>query len=90
MSISKTKRLEIANVCYANVSSQFAMFNNPKYRGPNFTWQNFSAMMVREADLWMIIHHVCTASKNKDEIDDLARQYAKEIADRLVGHLTAT
>lgn len=90
MAISKTKQLEIANVCYANVAGQFAMFNNPKYRGPNLKWENFSDHCVREADLWMIIHHVYNGStKNKNEIDDRARQYAKEIADRLVRQLTA-
>ena len=36
--ISDKKRLEIANVCYANVAGEFAMFMNPKCRGPNFTW----------------------------------------------------
>jgi len=89
MSISKIKQLEIANVCYANVAGQFAIFNNPKYRGPNFKWENFSEHCVREADLWMIIHDVYRSSKNRDEINERAREYAKEIADRLVAHLTA-
>lgn len=89
MTISKTKQLEIANVCYANVAGQFAIFNNPKYRGPNFKWENFSDQCVREADLWMMIHAVYSnSSKNKDEINDRAREYAKEIADRLVHYLT--
>lgn len=35
------KALQIANICYANVSALFAMFTNPKYRGPNFTWDWF-------------------------------------------------
>lgn len=89
MAISKTKQLEIANVCYANVAGQFAMFNNPKYGGPNFKWAIFSEHCVSEADTWMFIHHVYGKSKNKNEVDDRARQYAKEIADRLVHHLTA-
>ena len=79
--ISDKKRLEVANVCYANVSSMFAMFCNDAYRGPNFKWANFCDMMVREADLWMMIHNV---RGNKDEIHDLARQYAHEIAERMI------
>lgn len=89
MTITIKKQLEIANVCYANVAGQFAIFNNPKYRGPNFKWENFSEHCVKEADLWMIIHHVYGTSKNKAEIDQRAREYAKEIADRLVQHLTS-
>jgi hypothetical protein len=88
MAISKIKQLEIANVCYANVAGQFAMFNNPKYRGPNFKWENFADHCVKEADLWMILHNVYGSTKNKAEINQRAREYAKEIADRLVCHLT--
>lgn len=82
--ISKTTRLTIANICYANVASQFAMFSNPKFRGPNFTWKEFPAMCEEQADLWMILNNV---RGNKEEINSVSRQFAKDIATTLVWHL---
>ena len=84
--LSQKKKLEIANVCYANVVGQFAMFNNPKFRGPNFTWESFIQRMQDEADLWMGIHNI---KGNKQMVNDCAKEFAKEIATTLVGHLTA-
>lgn len=81
--ISEKKRLEIANVCYANVAGRFAMFCNDQFRGPNFRWDNFVDMMVKDADLWMMIHNV---RGNKKDINETAVQYAREIAERLVKH----
>ena len=79
--LSKQKQLEIANICYANVAGDFAMFTNPKYRGSNFTWEKFPEMCERLADSWMFIHGV---DGPKDVINALAKQYAREIAERLV------
>ena len=81
MAISSKKRLEVANVCYANVSGMFATFCNSKYRGPNFKWSNFSEMMVRDSETWMHIHNV---RGSKQEINALAKEFAKEIADHLI------
>lgn len=83
--ISNVKRLQIANVCYANVASEFAMFNNPKYGGPNFTWEWFIEYCERNADLWMMIHVV--RGNNKQEIADTAKKFAREIAETLVQRL---
>jgi len=79
---SSKKRLEIANVVYANVASDFALFSNPKYRGINFSWANFAEMERGRARDWMFIHNV---GKSK-EIMEMAEQYAFEIAERLVTH----
>ena len=79
--ISDKKRLQVANVCYANVSGMFAMFCNDTMRGPNFRWSEFPNMMAREADLWMMLHNV---QGNKQEINETAVQYAREIAETLV------
>ncbi len=83
--ISEKKRLQIANICYANVAGEFAMFTNPKYRGPNFTWEWFIKHCKENADLWMMLHHV---RGNQSEIKDTARKYAAEIAERLVERAT--
>ena len=79
--ISEKKRLEIANICYANVAGEFAMFNNPKYRGENFTWDWFIQHCEDEADLWMMISNV---RGHQASIRFAAKTYAKGIAETLV------
>ena len=81
MSISDKKSMEIANVCYANVAGQFAMFCNSKYRGPNFTWAEFADIMEGQADTWMMIHRV---RGHKEDVNKQAALFAREIAERLV------
>ena len=78
--ISDKKRLEIANVCYANVSGEFAMFMNPKYRGDKFTWQGWVEHCEESADLWMMISDV---RGDKETVYSTAKQYAREIAQHL-------
>lgn len=81
MAVSDKKRLEIANVCYANVAGLFAMFTNPKYQGPNFTWAWFVEHCEDSAPDWMFIHNV---RGHRASIRAEASQFAKEIAQRLV------
>ena len=83
--ISDKKKLEIANVCYANVSGLFATHSNPNFREENFTWDSFIENCEKNADLWLIL--AATKGKKK-EINELAKIYAKEIAKRLVWHAT--
>lgn len=79
--ISDKKRLEISNVCYANVAGQFAMFTNENFRGPTFTWDWWVNRCEEEAAGWMFVHSV---RGNKEEINEIARRYAREIAERLL------
>lgn len=79
--LSQKKLLEISNICYANVAGNFAAFTNPKFRGPAFEWGRFADMQVRLSSSWMFIHAV---KGKKTEIDKIAAQYAREIAERLV------
>lgn len=82
--LSDKKHMEIANVCYANVSMLFAMFCNDSWRGPNFKWSSFCDKMEREADLWMLVHDVHRSRGAKDEINKVAREYARDIASRMI------
>lgn len=79
--ISEKKRLVIANIIYANVSSNFALFCNPEMRGSNFDWSKFSDMMVRNVEGWLWLQDYKLRS---DKVVGLSRQYAREIADRMV------
>jgi hypothetical protein len=78
--ISDKKRLEIANICYANVAGEFAMFMNPKYRGDKFTWDWWVKHCEDSAVDWMFIHNV---RGHKETVKETAKQYALEIAQRL-------
>lgn len=60
------------------------MFNNPKFRGPNFTWESFIDRVGQEDDLWMSLHGV---TGNKELVNATAKQFATEIATTLVNHL---
>jgi len=79
--LSQSKCYEIANVCYANVSSWFSSMCNPDNRGPNFKWENFSQMMVNMSDSWHLIHHI---KGDKIAVKQHINQYAKEISDKMV------
>jgi hypothetical protein len=79
--ISEKKRLQIANICYANVAGSFADFMNPDNRGPNFTWGWFIMYSEELATTWMRIHNV---RGHRETINETAKQYAREIAENLV------
>lgn len=79
--LSDKKRLEIANICYANVAGSFADFCNSEMRGPNFSWANFPAMMVRQSSTWMFLNSV---RGDNETIAFTAAQFAHEIATTLL------
>lgn len=88
--ISHMKRLEIANVCYSHVAESFAMFTNPKARGPNFSWEWFINSCEKSAKNWMFIHNVRghNVRGHKESINSTATQMAREIAERLVSRMS--
>ena len=80
MAVSKMRDLQIANICYANVTGRFATFCNPLYRGANFTWEWFIEHAQDDAEIWLMANFI---SYNQECID-LAKKYSKEIAETLV------
>lgn len=83
--LSKYKKLEVANVCYANVSSLFATFVSSKMRGPNFTWEKFPGICKDWASSWVYIHDI---KGDRAALEQYAEECAVEIAQRLVNILT--
>lgn len=79
--VNDLKRLEIANICYANVSGSFAALANRKNRGPNFSWKKFPDMMSKSAKTWIYLNAV---SGNSAENISVAEQFAREIANTLL------
>lgn len=78
-------KLQIANVCYANVAGSFADFMNAKFQGPNFDWNKFPEMMENKAVLWLFMHDIVEGSKKENE--RTAKKFAREIAETLVKRL---
>lgn len=81
--MSPNKKKDVALACYAIVSSTFAMMTNPKYRGPNFAWDEFAEWMGEKCETEIFIYvNRCT-----DEMKEYSKQCGREIAERLVSHL---
>ena len=68
----------------ANVSGLFALFSNTKNQGPNFSWEWFVEHCVENADLWLQLSAVRGPKAGRERLNELARSYAREIAQRLV------
>jgi hypothetical protein len=81
--MSPSKKKDVALVCYAMVSSTFAMMHNPRFRGPNFNWDEFADMMKERCEKEIFIYvYPCT-----DEMKSYAKQCGSEIAARLVSYI---
>ena len=81
--ISSRMQLRIANVCYAYVAGNFAMFTNDKFRGPKFSWKDFPDMMHDQSKNWLFISNISTTNPS---YVSYAQTTAKEIATTLVRH----
>ena len=79
--ILKTKKLEIANICYANVSGIFADFIQMSSSGNLYNWNNFPNYCERSAYLWLMLN---SSIERTDAVVALAKEYAKEIATTLI------
>jgi hypothetical protein len=61
------------------------MFQNPRHRGPNFTWNTFADYCEENSQDWMVIHNV---RGHKETILAEAKLLSKEIAQRLVERMS--
>lgn len=83
--MNQSQKTQIANICYAVVSENFAMFCNPKYRGANFTWDKFEDMQVERCQFQVKLQTPEPKDPKKDkEMHDLAGKFAREIALRML------
>ena len=81
--LPKSLEKDIIISCYATISELFAMMHNPKYRGPNFTWENFPEMTKSLCEAKIHIS-VVYKSKYKNEVEKFAGKCALDIANVLV------
>lgn len=78
---------KIALISYATVSHMFALFNNPKMRGPNFTWDKFPEIAARHSADQVYLAHVVPETR-KDIAKTQAEIVGKQIAKDLVKWMT--
>ena len=77
----------IALFCYSWVCHHFAMFCNPLYRGPKFTWDRFTDMMADQCKNMLFVH-VVYPKRQQDECEKHAAKTGHEIAAKMVKWMT--
>ena len=83
--MNKNRQNLIALNTWCYVANYFAIFVNPEFRGPNFSWDEFPRMAQDYADTNMWISTgLSDTSKNENEELEFIRETAKTIAINLV------
>jgi len=83
--MNQSKRYQVANICYAIVGGNFAMFCKADNRGANFKWENFASMQEKHCALHVWMHMpIPKDPKIKKEIEETASNFGREIAENLV------
>jgi len=80
--LSSSDRDRVALICYATVSHLFATFQNPKNRGPNFTWELFIDIAERHVSTQISLNLLVRKSKMA-----LAEQHARITANAIAKDL---
>jgi hypothetical protein len=81
MMLSERKSLQICNIIYANVASEFACMMNPRYRGQKFNWDAWMEHIDRSCPIWLGMNLI---DDQKPEYVKFARARAKYFASNLV------
>lgn len=71
-------------VAYATVSHFFAMFHNPRMRGPNFSWDNFPNMMKEMVAVQVYSANIVSPT-HIPIAEAQARKVGFQIAENMVG-----
>ena len=79
--ISEKNKDKVSLICHATVASMFASFCNPKFRGPNFTWEKFPQMMEGMCATQVFMANI---KGDRQEVEDHAKKTGFEIAKGLV------
>ena len=85
--IGKKRSAQIALYCYAAVGNSFAAMHNPRYRGDNFSWEGFPAMMERRCRIEVAVN-VPLPENISEECKAFAAKTAKGIAQDWVNEMT--
>jgi hypothetical protein len=81
MKLSERKQLQICNIIYANIASDFACMMNPRYRGQKFNWDGWIECMDRRVPIWLGMNLI---NDQNPAYVKFARASAKDFASDLV------
>jgi hypothetical protein len=81
MKLSERKQLQICNIIYANIASEFACMMNPRYRGPKFNWDSWIERIDRWVPIWLGMNLI---NDQNPAYVKFARARAKDFASNLV------
>lgn len=66
------------------VAGLFADMNNPRNRGPNFSWEKFPEMAAGMARTQIFLYLTCSPTEQEvASVGDLALTFAKSLVDRM-------
>ena len=80
--ISNRNMDRVSLVCHATVCHMFAMFCNPKYRGPNFKWSQFPEMMKAHCTDQVFMANI--RGRDQQAIFEHAEETGYQIAKKMV------
>lgn len=82
--MTKNQQNLVALVCHAIVAHQFAAMHNPRFRGPNFTWDAFAENMGEWCEVNLFTH----IENPTDKMKDHAKKTGRELAESLIRRMT--
>lgn len=82
--MTKNQQDRVALTCHAIVAHRFAMMHNPRFRGPNFSWDEFPKDMAEVCETELFIYMENPSAKMKAH----ARKTGEELAQSLVRRMT--
>ena len=72
--------------CHAVAVHHFAMFHNPKYRGPKFKWENFPEILASYCETQAFC--ICENKRKIMAYQEHGRKTGLEIGQRMVQLMT--
>lgn len=85
-SLSNTKMRDIEFYCCSYVGTMFSMMLNPKFRGENFTWENFPNMVANLCEVGVHLE-ISSSPMQKDAVGEYARKMAINYAEKYVKNM---
>ena len=81
--MTNRERLRVQHILYANILASFAFFHNPKYRGPDFSWDWWVENCVDSVEVWLLVHFKFVGPDMLRESQGFARAVAKVSVERM-------
>ncbi len=81
--MTNRERLRVQHILYANILASFAFFHNPKYRGPDFSWEWWVENCADSVEVWLLVHFKFVGQDMLRESQEFAKAVAKASVERM-------